>query len=320
MTPVVYTRTADDPNTQADNLIGWSQVYDQISSGGFAGSISGVCLDKIHLFCESTNVSLRQSCLVRSDSWWFGLPAVSTASFRIDSRRIEHGGVAVRRGNRPFELLTPASFEIFGVVIESQAWLDQLSAVHQEQAGVILPRLEAIQIEKSKSLLMRSVLQTMLSEVRRHPELIADRLTRQNMQHTLLDVLGDLWSDLQDSKPSSKRDIQNAKLVQKVRQFVLDQDDRAITMQTVCAAFEISRRKLQYAFEQTIGISPHIYLKTLRLNGARRDLLQSHSGISVQQTAADWGFWHLSQFAKDYRSLFHELPSTTLRRAVGSSC
>ena len=30
--------------------------------------------------------------------------------------------------------------------------------------------------------------------------------------------------------------------------------------------------------------------------------------------AARWGFWHLSQFAVDYKKLFGELPSRTLRR------
>jgi len=26
-----------------------------------------------------------------------------------------------------------------------------------------------------------------------------------------------------------------------------------------------------------------------------------------------WGFWHMGQFARDYRRLFGELPSDTLR-------
>lgn len=30
-----------------------------------------------------------------------------------------------------------------------------------------------------------------------------------------------------------------------------------------------------------------------------------------------WGFWHLSQFSKDYCDLFGELPSITLGRASG---
>jgi AraC family ethanolamine operon transcriptional activator len=33
----------------------------------------------------------------------------------------------------------------------------------------------------------------------------------------------------------------------------------------------------------------------------------------VQDVAAAWGFWHLSQFATDYRKLFGVRPSETLK-------
>ena len=37
---------------------------------------------------------------------------------------------------------------------------------------------------------------------------------------------------------------------------------------------------------------------------------------SVQDAAAAYGFWHMSQFAVDYRELFGERPSETLKRRV----
>jgi len=33
----------------------------------------------------------------------------------------------------------------------------------------------------------------------------------------------------------------------------------------------------------------------------------------VQEAAAGWGFWHLSELAADYRRQFGELPSQTLK-------
>ncbi|CAG9232914.1 hypothetical protein BVI1335_880001 [Burkholderia vietnamiensis] len=33
----------------------------------------------------------------------------------------------------------------------------------------------------------------------------------------------------------------------------------------------------------------------------------------MQDVAAAWGFWHLSQFATDYRRMFGKRPSETLR-------
>lgn len=38
------------------------------------------------------------------------------------------------------------------------------------------------------------------------------------------------------------------------------------------------------------------------------------SQVRVTDIANDWGFWHMGQFAADYRELFGELPSQTLKR------
>ena len=53
----------------------------------------------------------------------------------------------------------------------------------------------------------------------------------------------------------------------------------------------------------------------MRLRGVRIELRQSCSRRTrVADVAAQWGFWHMGQFAADYRRRFGELPSETLRR------
>jgi AraC family transcriptional regulator, ethanolamine operon transcriptional activator len=71
---------------------------------------------------------------------------------------------------------------------------------------------------------------------------------------------------------------------------------------------------LQYCFEEVLGIAPASYLRAIRLNGVRRELASAAPGErAVQDVAAAWGFWHLSQFAADYRKLFGLRPSETLK-------
>jgi AraC family ethanolamine operon transcriptional activator len=76
----------------------------------------------------------------------------------------------------------------------------------------------------------------------------------------------------------------------------------------------VSRRTLQYSFQDVLQMSPVAYLRALRLNGVRRDL-QAAGDAPVGDVAARWGFWHLSRFAADYRRLFGERPSDTRRQA-----
>jgi AraC family ethanolamine operon transcriptional activator len=87
----------------------------------------------------------------------------------------------------------------------------------------------------------------------------------------------------------------------------------------LCARLHISRRTLQYAFDAETAMSPHAYLRSIRLNGARRALRGGPGAVSsVREAAAAWGFWNLSQFACDYRLQFGERPSETLHRSLRS--
>jgi AraC family ethanolamine operon transcriptional activator len=62
--------------------------------------------------------------------------------------------------------------------------------------------------------------------------------------------------------------------VRRAREFILDNICEPIPI-NVCYELGISRRALQYSFEDVLNINPGTYLLLLRLNGARRDLINA---------------------------------------------
>ena len=85
------------------------------------------------------------------------------------------------------------------------------------------------------------------------------------------------------------------------------------TVRDLCRVGNVSERTLQYAFRERFGIPPKSFLLALRLNGVRRELKSADtSSATITDLATQWGFWHMSQFASDYRCLFGELPSETI--------
>ena len=79
----------------------------------------------------------------------------------------------------------------------------------------------------------------------------------------------------------------------------------------------VPERTLRAAFQSCYGLSPVKYLRILRLHQARH-LLLTHcpDQTSVTQIASEVGFWELGRFSRDYRKLFGELPSETLRKPI----
>ena len=106
--------------------------------------------------------------------------------------------------------------------------------------------------------------------------------------------------------------IRKRKLLAKACELMNHQSETPLSIEALCQEIGTSRRTLNYVFQDLMGLSPARYQRALRLNAVRRALRQAKPGTTVQDVASEWGFWHLGQFARDYRQLFGEKPSATL--------
>ncbi|WP_171675749.1 helix-turn-helix domain-containing protein [Ruegeria sp. HKCCD4332] len=83
------------------------------------------------------------------------------------------------------------------------------------------------------------------------------------------------------------------------------------SIEEICKESGASWRTLDRAFKEQFGQGPKSYYLRLRLNRVREDLLAGHSEGTITDAANRHGFWHMGQFARDYRMFFGELPSQT---------
>ena len=105
----------------------------------------------------------------------------------------------------------------------------------------------------------------------------------------------------------------NSLLWEKLEIYIESNKHRAIRVSELSQIAEISERSLYRLFNKRFAITPKAYLNKLRLNGARLELMKcSISDTKIINIANNWGFWHMGQFAADYKDLFGELPSETL--------
>ncbi len=104
--------------------------------------------------------------------------------------------------------------------------------------------------------------------------------------------------------------------LRRAREYIHAHIAQAITLADVAESACVSRRTLTHAFQESLGMGPMTYLKLLRLNRVRHRLCQPrYRNLRIIDAASEYGFWHLGQFARDYRALFGELPSETRRIA-----
>ncbi len=105
------------------------------------------------------------------------------------------------------------------------------------------------------------------------------------------------------------------RVVRKAQEFMSAHAEQPVSLADVCREVGCSARALQLAFRQHAGQGPMEFLRELRLDKVRADLLAaalSDDGGGVRETAEKYGFLHLGHFAAQYRARFGERPSETL--------
>jgi AraC family ethanolamine operon transcriptional activator len=314
----VQTCIAHDADEQARNLHGWRQTYDQLTSGRFIGQLTGLHVDDMHVFRETTSETLRQTCEVQSDAYWFGVPVNRGATGRIDGSLIDVDTVALRPGGIEFELVTPAGYEILGVVVHGGILRRHAALAGHGEGDALIDHASlagVLQIDPARKAQLCARLAHILAE----GNAALATCARPQLHASVLDVLLDACGTTVDGEPlqAPSSRPRRRRVVSESRDYVLANRDRPVSVPELCEHLHVSRRTLQYCFEDVLGMAPASYLRVIRLNGARRDLCDASRGIahSVQDVAAAWGFWHLSQFATDYRKLFGMRPSDTLKAA-----
>ena len=102
-------------------------------------------------------------------------------------------------------------------------------------------------------------------------------------------------------------------IIKKANQYITDELGDLVSISDLCLITNVSERTLQYTFKEYYGISPKAYLKARMLNKVHTDLrLADPSNTKVIDIASQWGFWHMGQFAADYKKMFGKSPSETL--------
>ncbi|WP_312015092.1 helix-turn-helix domain-containing protein [Bradyrhizobium lablabi] len=139
-------------------------------------------------------------------------------------------------------------------------------------------------------------------------------VTGEAVKESLLAVIDQAFSEIVPAKWTARANS--------TRQFKVFNDARAVLAGNVAhpiysgelaKQIGVSVRTLHDAVQRYRGMSLHRYLRLRRLWLVRQQLLAGTH--SVKASALAFGFWHLSDFSRSYRSQFGESPSETLAAA-----
>jgi AraC family ethanolamine operon transcriptional activator len=115
--------------------------------------------------------------------------------------------------------------------------------------------------------------------------------------------------------PTGRPLIPRSDVIRKAKELIDRCGDVVPGIDDLAWAADVSVRTLQTAFLDYYGVPPLRYLTLRRLHEVRDELRKADPDeTTVTRIAARFGFWQFGRFAGQYRRLFGEKPSETLRR------
>lgn len=105
-----------------------------------------------------------------------------------------------------------------------------------------------------------------------------------------------------------------SKIMRRLRDVLDDCGDEPLYVPELCAKLGVASRTLRTICHEYLGMGPKKYLYLRRMHLVRRALRAGNADeATVTEIAMQFGFWELGRFAVEYRTLFGESPSVTLR-------
>lgn len=298
---------------QARAFDGWSATYTQISGGVFHGSLSTVTLGGVRLLVEQLDKVIYQQGAIAPDRQVIAVPLQLEGHARLCGEKSGRDSLHVFSSVPQFEFYSPDRHILINVEIQSQLLASDRSsaAAASLRARALAP---VIPLDNDTADNLRGLLcLAMAASTQSSLDRVVDSDARGRLlERTILAAISEALTVYPDAVNVGRvRPVRHWVLVKAVEEKLQDAATCPLSIAELCADLGISRRTVQYAFQEAFDLNPVAYLRAVRLNHVRREL---RLGATVTNAATKWGFLHLGSFASDYRRMFGELPSTTARR------
>lgn len=286
--------------------------YTQLQAGQLNGDYLEANLGDVQIFRESLNAGALIEAAPASSFLPFAAITSNADNFKYCGKQREKNTVLQATGG-----FWDASFQqnlsFIVAAFDRNAFNRNIELLTGEEVPLAWFVSQACLTEPHALKCYADGLDTILTLIENRPEILKNK----NAQRMLSDsILRLIFEVLKKTTPINEQPINQsnrAKGVRMVIDYLHNYAEQVPTIPELCNIAKLSERNLQYGFNEYLGVTPIRYLRLVRLNGVKRDLVLAHPKKDrIVDIALNWGFIELGRFSGEYRRLFQELPSVTL--------
>jgi AraC family ethanolamine operon transcriptional activator len=310
----IFSLESNDFTEMEDALSTWDHRYRQISPGAFHGGLLHTQIGSLGIFRNRWERAIHYRGAVPEGTIGIGITLAQTGEPRWLGQRVAFDELIIQRCGTAAEYLSGALWDSVVFSIPEAELAQQISDITHDDPEAILRGLSLARLTPQLAAQVRQASLAYLAVAARSRATPGAPSSLPEMAQFLVQLMARALVSARPPRPVKASLNRQRQLVHKAENYVAHLSDRSLRIGLLCGEIGASERTLRNAFYNVTGTSPLAYLKTQKLNRVYRVLRDADPDETlIKQVALANGFIHLGQFCKDYKQLFGELPSETLR-------
>lgn len=303
----VINRSFTDFDDLTETLQGWNLEIHKLDSSPFIGDFFQLISPDLILSRGHFSSRLKQIGEPPRGYRTFGVLGSSEMHILWRGKHVDGNDLFLFPPNSELHASTDSGFHIFTISIKESILHRVAEQLQLQGLDRLLQSSEVFRCERQQMNNLRTILQNACIKHENNADLDPS-VTGHQIAMQLIQQLSSCTGRALEQPTPLRQEI-----IRRVEQQIFEHTDDPPSISDLCAVTGASKRTLEYAFNEYFGLTPKAYINAIRLNVVRKQLRAAQAGhIRVADIANAWGFWHMGQFAADYRKLFSENPSVTL--------
>ena len=239
------------------------------------------------------------------------LPTRTPAAWRWNGRQFDELSLMVDVPGADFCLAADTPRSWCGLYIPDQVLAD----VNGDVTTAVGSKRGFFQVSHQRIMRFRSVIGQLEAIVQGAPAVLESAAGQKAAGQKLLREVRSLLAAPNPLELTPGRHVvPRGQIIRMAMEFVDQHDRECLSVEQLATAAGVSERTLRDAFLSYFGVPPVQYLNRRTLHQIRKALMAADPTVAtVTEIATQFGVWQFGRLARDYRFLFGELPSDTLR-------
>ena len=291
---------------------GWQIDFTQLGPAQLEFAVSLVQSSVIGACHFQFSSGFDQRMYAQPGYYSFGLPDPDAAAATVQGKAASPGAIIVLPHDDEAYGASHAGFQGYGIHIRA-AYLESIAeTVFKMPLRLLVPAASVYALTEVEYGHLRWELAKWWQMAATDDPASASLLVHRQEALAIAVLNGLSHSVKTDETPYLKSD----RAIRVVLDYVNSTPSDEITAVGLCTLADCSQRWLEQSFKTRFGVTPKAYVKCLRLARLRQDLFRATNpeNKTIIELASAYGFWHMGQLAADYRKVYGELPSDTMKR------